>query len=325
MNRYLRRSILAPVAVLASLTLAACGEQQGGGGGGGAPEGAGAPGQAIQRVPNAPQQEITVGSKDFEEQFILGEIYAQALRAAGYKTKTDLDLGDAQTAYKALQGGEIDMYPEYLGTALTSFYDVKPEDVPSETDPAYQQTKQAAAKDKVAALTPTPFQNTFAPTMLTEEANRLGIATLSDLGAKGDDLSYAGFPEFEQRADGLPGLEQTYGIKPKDFVGTEEKTEVLGQDEADVVNFFSTDGELTLPKYKALTDDKMFFPRYNVSLLVGEDATRAIGPQGMKVIEQVQKPMTEEVMQELNSRVVLDKEQPEKVAAAYLKESGFVK
>lgn len=322
--RDLRTAALAALSVLTVLALAACGGGPSGGAGTDTQEG-GRPGEPIRPVAGASKQQLVVGSKDFDEQFILGEIYAQALKRAGYNTKTDLDLGDAQTAYKALRRGSIDMYPEYLGTALTSFYDVKPEKVPTETDAAYQQTKAAAAREKVTAVAPTPFQNTFAPTMLASEAQKLGIATLSDLGAKGKTLRYAGYPEFEQRPDGLLGLKRVYGIAPAKFITTEEKSEVLDQDQADVVNFFSTDGELTLPKYKRLTDDKEFFPRYEVTLLLNAKAARVLGPEGIKVIEQVQKPMTEPVMQELNRRVVLDKQKASEVAGDYLRESGFVR
>ncbi len=100
---------------------------------------------------------------------------------------------------------------------------------------------------------------------------------------------------------------------------------MLDNGSSDVLFGFTTDGELTTGKYAILDDDKQLFPPYNVSLLIRNDALKKIGPEGQKVIEDVQKPLTEKVMGELNSRVVLDKQEPEKVAADYLKEAGFVK
>lgn len=316
------RALLACVAaVILALTLAACGggeeEKKSGGGGAQADN-------QIQKVASPPPDTITIGSKNFEEQVLLGEIYGQALEQAGFKVKKDLNLGDAQVSYKALQRGNIDMYPEYMGTALTNFYKKKAANVPKEVPEAYELLKTEAKADKVTALPQTKFENDFAPTMLTKKADELGVKTLTDLGPKSKDLRLAGFPECEQREDCLIGLKRTYGIDPKEFVSTEEKRPVLDNDQADIVFFFSTDGELTLKQYKRIEDDKGFFPPYNISMLVRDDAIEKLGPEGQKVIEQVQAPLDEKIMQELNSRIVLDKKKEADVATEYLKEAGFI-
>jgi glycine betaine/choline ABC-type transport system substrate-binding protein len=147
--------------------------------------------------------------------------------------------------------------------------------------------------------------------------------TMSELKGKSEQLRISGFPECKQRTDCLLGVQKTYGLKFKKFVASEQKYDVLDNKSADVIFGFSTDGELTTGKYVVLEDDKKLFPPYNVTFAIRDDALQNIGPEGQKVIEQVQKPLTEKVMSELNSRVDLDKQEPEKVAKDYLREAGF--
>ena len=138
------------------------------------------------------------------------------------------------------------------------------------------------------------------------------------------ELSIAGFPECRQRTDCLLGLRDVYGWKPK-FVSDEGKYEPIERDRADLGFVFSTDGELTTGKYAIIEDDKGLFPPYTISFGIRNDALKKIGPKGEEVVLAVQEPLTEEAMQELNSRVSLDKQQPEEVAAQYLREEGFVR
>ncbi|MDQ4129563.1 MAG: glycine/betaine ABC transporter substrate-binding protein, partial [Actinomycetota bacterium] len=274
----------------AALVLASCGPREEGGG----QRQAG--GQAIARVPAAEGKEITIGSKNFTEQYILGEIYAQALEAAGFKVKKQLDLGSEQIAFKALKGGQIDAYPEYTGTSLTSFFDVKTERVPKDPHHAYQDTKAAYAREDITALPPTKFENTYRLGGLRETLDRLRVRTTSDLGPKSKDLTVTAYPECAQRDDCLLGVNRTYGTRFKDVVKSESPYEVLDAKEADIGFLFTTDAQLTLPKYGILEDDRKFFPPYNVSLGIRNDALRKIGPEGQRVLEQVQGPLTVEVM-----------------------------
>ncbi len=320
------RALRLIIAALAALSLAvigaACGEQ----GGGGQAQQAGG-GQAIQKAPGAEGKgTITVGSKNFTEQYVLGEIYAQALEAAGFKVKKQLDLGSEQIAFKALKGGQIDGYPEYTGTSLTSFFDVKTEEVPKDPQQAYQQTKDAYAREDITALPPTPFENTYRLGALKETADRLGgIRNTSQLTPKAKDLSVTSYPECAQRDDCALGIKRVYGLDFEETVKSETPYDILDAKEADIAFLFTTDAKLTLPKYTIFEDDKKFFPPYNVSFGIRNDALQKIGPEGQRAIEQVQAPLTVEVMRELNSRVDIDKQEPEEVAAAYLKEEGFVK
>ena len=136
-------------------------------------------------VDGADGKTITIGSKNFTEQFILGEIYSQALEAAGFTVKKQLNLGSELIAHKALQSGKIDAYPEYTGTALTSFFGVKTTDVPRDADEAYEKTKEGFAKENITALPQTPFENTFRLGMTKETNEKLGgIKTTSELKGK---------------------------------------------------------------------------------------------------------------------------------------------
>ena len=329
--RRIPRSLLALLALLAlTLVLAACGgddssssssDSSSSSGSGGSK-----PGTEIQKDSANSSKQVTIGSKNFPEQYILGEIYAQALTAAGFKVKKSLDLGAEQVAFKALKSGKVDAYPEYTGTALTSFYKVKTDDVPRDPQQSYDELKKDLAKDNITAYPQTPFQNTYKVTSTKATAEKLGNPkTLSEVAQKaGSKMSLSGFPECRQRTDCLLGLKQKYDWTPK-FVSSQGQYADLDQGQADFTMGFSTDGALSTGKYVTYEDDKSLFPPYYVTLLTRDEAAQRLGDSGKAVIEKIQAPPTEQVMQELNSRVSIDKQKPEAVAAQYLREEGFVK
>jgi glycine betaine/choline ABC-type transport system substrate-binding protein len=326
MSRSLR-ALLALIAVLVlAFGVAACGDDDGDEGSGGSGSSQDAPNEQITADPANKGKKVTVGSKNFPEQYILGEIYAQSLKAAGFDVKKELDLGAEQVAFKALKNGTVDMYPEYTGTALTSFYKVKTDDVPRDPQEAFDQLKGELGGDKITPLAMTPFENTYRVTSTRETAEKYeSPKTLSELAPKaGKGASISGFPECRQRTDCLLGLRDVYDWEPK-FVSSEGQYDDLDAGEADFTFGFSTDGALTLDKYVTYEDDKNLFPPYNVTVLTRNDALERLGQNGQDVIAQVQEPLTEEVMQELNSRVSIDKEEPEQVARDYLRAEGFVK
>ncbi len=340
MSRSLR-ILLGLLAVLAlAFSVAACGDDDdegdsgaaatttasGGDGDGddGAPSADEKAANKIQAISSASGKSLTVGSKNFTEQYVLGEIYAQALEASGFTVKKDLKLGSEVIAYKSLRQGEIDGYPEYTGTALTSFFDVKVADVPKDAAQAYEDAKAGYAKAGVTAFAPTPFENTYRMGITKAKAKELGNPTkISDLEGKAQDLVVNGYPECRQRVDCLLGVEQTYGLKFKRFLPGDTPYQALDGGSADIAFIFTTDGPLASDKYVVLDDDKSLFPPYNVSFTARESAASDLGEEGRKVVESVQKYMTEEVMQELNARVDVDKKEPEAVAGEYLKFYGF--
>jgi glycine betaine/choline ABC-type transport system substrate-binding protein/ABC-type proline/glycine betaine transport system permease subunit len=285
-------------------------------------------GKVIARDPaNASKPQITLGTKNFTEALVVGEVYAQALEAAGFKIKRQFNLGSEQIAFKALKAGKIDGYPEYTGTALTSFFKVKPKDVTTDAQAAYEEAKGDYAKIGITALPPTPFtdSNGFAVTQAT--AKKLGLKTLSDLSGKSSKLTVSGGPECRQREDCLLGLEKVYGLKFKKFLSIDlaKRHEVITKGQSDVGLVFTTDGQIAADKLVLLEDDKKLFPPYNLILTLKDATAQELGAEGRAVIERVQEGLTTPVMQELNSRVDLDKEKPAAVAGEYLKEAGYLK
>jgi len=319
-----RKILVALAALCLMFGLAACGDDEADSGSTG--DAATEDGdKAITKDPaNASKGTIAVGSKNFTEQFILGEIYAQTLEAQGFKVRRRLNLGSEQVAFKALKSGSIEMYPEYTGTALTSFFKVKTADVPKDADEAYEQAKAEYAKNNITALERTPFQNTFIIASTKATADKAdNPKTVTDLFANNPDLSISGFPECRQREDCLLGLRSEYGFKGK-FVSSDGKFSDLDGGQSDLTLAFSTDPQLALTdKYTAYEDDKKFFPPYNITLGIRNDTAEKIGQEAVDTLVAVQEGMTEEAMRELNRRVELEKQEPKVVAAAYLKEEGF--
>ncbi len=320
------RALLAALAVLAlSGGLAACGGDDGGSDTS-ASATTGASSKAIEKNAANADVKLTIGSKNFTEQKILGEIYAQSLAAAGYDVKTELNLGDEKTALKALEDGQISAYPEYTGTALGSFFDVKSDEIPKDPQAAYDQVKTAFAKDGITALTPTPFTSSNEVAVTKETADKLGLEKISDLEGKAQDLTLYGSPECRQRTDCLLGLQQVYGLQFKKFtpVDIALRHEVLSKGQADVSIVFTTDPQNAREGFVLLKDDKGMFPPYNSTLLVKDSTVQEAGPDMAATVEQVNTNLTAPVMQELNARVDLDKETPQQAAAAYLKQYGYV-
>ena len=316
------RALLALFAALAlALAVAACGDDEESDSGDTGSD------TAIVSNPDNEGVELTVGSKNFDEEFLLGEIYAQALEAAGYTVKTDLNLGSEQVALKALKAGEISGYPEYTSTALTSFFGFAPEDVPGDAQQAYTDSQDEFAKEGLVAFPPTPFSSANAVGLLTSTKEDLGIDTISDLEGVSEDLTLAGSPECRERIDCLKGLEDLYGLSFAKFtpVDIELRYQVLDKGDADLSILFTTDGQLAeSDDYSLLEDDKGVLPAGNVLFIASQDAVDEAGPDMQATIEKVQESLTLEVMQELNARVSLDREKPEDVAADYLREAGYV-
>jgi osmoprotectant transport system substrate-binding protein len=324
MKRNAALALIATVAALACAVLvAACGGDDNN-----SSTTDGASGKLIKSNSANGNVNITVGSKNFTEEFILGEIDAQALQAAGYKVKKDLNLGSEQIAFKALKTGNIDGYPEYTSTALTSFFGEKATDIPSDAKQAVDQAQADFSKVGLVAFAPTPFTSANAVGMLKKKADQLGVKTISDLKGKSQNLTLYGSPECRQRPDCLVGLEQNYGLKFKKFVPVDIglRYEVLDKGQADLSIIFTTDAQLSTRKdVVTLIDDKHVFPPGNVTFVARKATVDKAGPDMQKTIELVQQGLTEKVMRELNARVDVDRETPRQAAREYLKESGYVK
>jgi osmoprotectant transport system substrate-binding protein len=271
--------------------------------------------------------EITVGSKNFTEQFILGEIYAQALEAAGYTVKKQLNLGDEFIALQALEDGQIDAYPEYTSTALTSFFEFAPEDI---HDPrqAFEESRHDFEQLGLVAYPPTPFSSANAVGLLTETADELGVSRISDLEGKSQDMRLYGSPECRQRIDCLVGLERNYGLEFKSFTPVKIglRYVVLDRGDADLSILFTTDAQLFFSdEYVILEDDRGVLPAGNVLFVARQQTADEAGPDFADTVESVQENLTLDVMQELNARVDIDREKPEEAATRYLEEFGYIR
>jgi osmoprotectant transport system substrate-binding protein len=324
----MKRLLLAFLVITCSTFLfAACGDDDDDDGGGQGAAATEAPAKdQIQRDDANSSVQLTIGSKNFTEQKVLGEIYAQGLEAAGYTVKTDLNLGDEQTALKALKDGEISAYPEYTGTALLSFFGKKADQLPKDDQAAYQQAKEGFAREGIVAFPPTPFTSSNEVAVTKETADRLGLKKISDLEGKSQDLTLYGSPECRQRLDCLLGLQQVYGLKFKKFVPVDiaQRHEVLSSGRADVSIVFTTDPQIQRENEVLLEDDKGMFPPYNSTLVMKEETADKAGADLGETVGLLQKELTDENMQELNARVDLDKEDPAQVAREYLTETGLI-
>ncbi len=269
---------------------------------------------------------LTIGSKNFTEQRVLGEIFAQALEAAGYTVKTRLDLGDERVALRALRGGEIDAYPEYTGTALLSFFGEQPDKLPTDAQEAYKRARRGFARLGLTAFPPTPFTSSNEVAVTQETATRLSLQKISDLKGQERELTLAGSPECRGRLDCLRGLQDVYGLEFGRFAQTQipQRHDALTSGKADVSIVFTTDPQIQRESEVLLEDDRSMFPPNNSSLVVRKEVADEAGPDLPRTLEMIQARLTDENMQELNARVDLDGQQPAEVAKAYLTENGLI-
>jgi len=320
-----RAAFLLLVAAALAVTIAACG------GGDDDTTTTGASGDTDNLIASNPDNgkvTLTIGSKNFTEEYILGEIYAQGLEAAGYNVKTKLNLGSETIAKKAIEDGEISGYPEYTSTALGSFFSVPADQIPANAEEAYAQAKTELAKDGLVAYPPTPFADSNAVGTLTSTADKLGLTDISDLEGQSEDLVLAGSPECRERIDCLVGLEKNYGLQFKKFTPVDIglRYTVLDKGDADLSIVFTSDAQLAnSDKYVVLEDDKGLIPSGNVIFIASKKVADDAGPDFGDTIEKVQGNLTLPVIQELNARVDIDKDKPADVAHDYLQQSGYIK
>ena len=244
---------------------------------------------------------IVVGSKNFTEQLVLGEILAQQLeRKLGQKVERKLNLGGTLLAHQALVNGEIDLYTEYTGTALTAILKLPPSSDPAgvlrEVRSAYE------TRWHLEWLEPFGFNNSFAMVIQGEDARRGGIHTLSEAArSKTDWVMGVGY-EFLQRPDGFHGLVKSYGLQIKGQVKTMDLGllyRALDQRQVDMIAASATDGMLSVLDVKVLDDDKHYFPPYEAAPVVRADALSR--HSGMReALNELAGKLTDRAMQKLN-------------------------
>jgi osmoprotectant transport system substrate-binding protein len=273
----------------------------------------------------ADAQTIRVGSKNFTEQFILGEMYAAALEANGIKVERKINLGGTLIAHKALTSKEVDLYPEYTGTALNAVLKAA---LTNDPDSAYKQVKTFYEREfEVTWLKPSGINNGYAILVRPETAAQYELKTLSDLAKVSKQLKLGAGPEFPDRPDGLPGLKAKYGIEFaefRQFNALAQRYDALANKQVDVVNGFATDWQIAAGKFVALDDDKRLFPPYYLTPAVRMSTLKA-NPKIETIANQVSALVNNEVMRSLNQQVEVKKEEPREVARAFLKAKGIIK
>ena len=267
--------------------------------------------------------QVKVGSKNFTEQFVLAEIYAQALEAAGIKVERKINLGGTLIAHKALEEKQIDLYPEYTGTMLLAVLKAEPM---TDRKAVYDKVKAEYAAKGLVVLNEAPLNNTYNMVVRPETAAQYKLETLSDLAKVSKELKLGAGPEFRDRKDGLPGLKAKYGIEFKEdlqmAIGL--RYQALANKQIDVVNGYSTDGMISAMKLKRLDDDKHLWPPYYLAPVVRKDALDA-NPKLAEVLNSVSAMLNETNMAEMNYKVDGEKMEPRDVARDFLKAKGVVK
>jgi osmoprotectant transport system substrate-binding protein len=261
---------------------------------------------------------VSVGSKDFTEELILGEMYAQLLERAGLSVSRKLDLGGTQVAMEALLRGDIDLYPEYTGTALVTELKLSPG---KDAAANYATVKRDyAARYKLAWLNPAPFNDTQALATTQAVRSRYRLSTLSDLAQAAPQLRLGAIPEFTKREDGLPGLQRAYGgfrFKDVKLFDIGLKYQALQSGQVDVVVAFGTDGQIDVDHLYVFVDDKHFWPVYQAAPVVRADAL-AKHPSIAPALDALAPLLTDGVMRGLNAQVDGEKKDPADVARAFL-------
>ncbi len=269
---------------------------------------------------------VVVGSKDFVEQFILGEMYALALEEAGFTVERSLNLGNTDVAQTALQAGEIDLYPEYTGTGYLNVLGL-PFDGSQDQQAIFDAVAQGYNEQfNMTWLEPAPMNNTQALAMTRARAEELGITTISDMAAQASSLTMVGPAEFQEREDGLPGIQAAYGnFELGDYLAVDPglRYRALVDGQADVVVAFGTDGEIAANDLVVLEDDQQLFPPYQVAPVVRNESLET-NPQIADVLNSVAPLLTNETMQRLNNEVTGNQQEPADVARAFLVEEGII-
>ena len=317
------RPLLALLALLvAALVAAGCGgddnSSSGGGGGGG-----GSSSRASADQPGKGKPAITIGTKDFTEEFVLGELYARALRAKGYKVNLKRNIGATEIVDKALTSKQIDAYPEYTGVALAVTFGKNV--LTKSAEDTAQRVKALYEKRGQVVSDATPFQDVDAVAATKAYAQKNNLTSVPDL-KKLPSFTIGARPEFKSRFTGLKGMQDVYKIDNAKFkqLALGLQYQALDKGDVDTANVFSTDAQLASGKYQLLKDPKGIFGFQNVYFVINKDKYDALGGQQfMDVINKVNSILTGKAMQTMNAAVDLDKKEAGDVAQAYLQANNM--
>lgn len=309
MKRGQMRASATLVALLLLVLIAGCGEENEEGG-------------SVQ--PQGTESQLTLGTKDFTEEFVLGELYKQALAAKGYKVRLRRNIGPTEVIDKELTSGAIDAYPEYLGVGLTVV--ARQQDTGENAAETYRLAKDFYAQRGQTLSEQTSFENVDAIATTQFFAQRKGLLSLTDL-RRLPSFTLGARPEFAGRVQGLRGLQEVYGLTNAEFkpIAIGAQYRALDAGDVDAANVFTTDGQLASGDYKLLDDPKRLFGFQHVALVIDEDKLERLGGERfMRIINTVNRRLTSSAMIEMNRAVDVDHQDESLVAERFLTEVGLL-
>ncbi len=268
----------------------------------------------------APADTVVVGSANFSENVILGEIYAQALNAAGINTKKQFNIGSRETYIPAMQNGEVDLIPEYTGNLLLYFDKDATAAAPEEVESALIEQ----LPDGLEILNPSAAEDKDSLVVTQETAEKHSLTTIADLAPVAGELTMGASAEFKTRAYGLPGLKEVYGVEFGDFKtldsGGPLSSSALKDGDVDVTDLFSTNPLILQENWVVLEDPKHLIIAQNVVPLIRtEKATDEV----TQVLNDVSAALDTQQLTELVKQVDIDKKNPDDVAGAWLADKGL--
>ena len=274
-------------------------------------------------LPGAGKPPVTIGDKNFTEQFILGELYAEALKAQGFTVILNRNIGPTEVTIPALESGRLGMYPEYLGTwnqsiaGNTQTFQTRRS--------AFRAAQRYALAHGLILLKPTPFSNTDAIGVTSSYAAQNKLRSLEDLRKVATTLTVGAPPQFQQSPGGLTAIEQAYGFFPAGFkpLDVGGQYQALDQGTVQAADISTTDGELTTGKYKLLRDPMRVFGWGNVVPVISDKTLLAQGPEFITTINRVSRLLSTPVMRQLNAAVDIQQQDPMVVAKQFLLAHGI--
>lgn len=279
---------------------------------------------SARALPGTGKPQVTIGDKNFNEQFVLGELYAQALSAQGYSVQLNRNIGPTEVTLQALYNGQLDMYPEYLSTWNTDVAGYR-HSFGTEAA-AYRAARHYARQHGLRLLRPTPFSDTDGIAVTVAYAVEHGLHSLADLRKVASGLTFGAPPEFQQGPGGLGTLEQVYGFVPAAFkplaVGGGYQALDQGLVQAAWVN--TTDGQLDNGSYRLLGDPANAFGWGQATPVVPAKVLAAEGPAFAATINKVSNLLTTSAMRDLNDQVAVYQQDPAAVAKEFLQAHGLL-
>jgi osmoprotectant transport system substrate-binding protein len=283
-----------------------------------------AAGGKTDALPGAGKPLVTIGDKNFTEQFILGELYAQALRAQGYSVVLNRDIGPTEVTLQALSSGRLSMYPEYVGAWNATVAHLRHGFRSARA--AIVGARRYAETHGLTLLAPTPFDNTWAIAVRNEYAHQNRLRTLADLRRVAQNLILGAPPRIQQAPGGLSRLEQSYGFVPATVkplaIGSQYQALDRGTVQAAYVT--TTDGALSAGQYTLLKDPHRVFGWGQAMPVVPDKVLRADGPAFARTIDRVSALLSLGTIRRLNAAVDLYNQDPAQVAKRFLQAQGLI-